>query len=126
MWLSYWCVFGVFQTVEMYIGFFLSYIPFYNLIRFTFFLFLMMPQTQGAKIIYSSVLKPLLVKYKPQIEEFIARVSEKASEASKEGMAFASDKAKEFGTAENALKANAMMTDLQTKMDDKDAKKEEQ
>ena len=109
----------------MYIGFFLSYIPFYNLIRFTFFLFLMMPQTQGAKIIYSSVLKPLLVKYKPQIEEFIARVSEKASEASKEGMAFASDKAKEFGTAENALKANAMMTDLQTKMDDKDAKKEE-
>ena len=84
-----------------------------------------MPQTQGAKVIYTSVLKPLLVKYKPQIEEFIAKVSEKASEVSKEGMALASEKAKELGTAENALKANAMMNNLQDKMGGDDAKKEE-
>ena len=74
MWLSFWCVFGVFQTVEMYIGYFLSFIPFCNLLRFVLLLYLMMPQTQSAKVIYTSVLKMILVKYKPQIEEFIARV----------------------------------------------------
>ena len=44
---------------------------------------------------------------------------------SKEGMALASEKAKELGTAENALKANAMMNNLQDKMGGDDAKKEE-
>ena len=59
-WLSYWCVFGLFQTVELFIGFILNFIPYYALIRLGFFLFLMMPQTHGAITIYEKFLSPFL------------------------------------------------------------------
>ena len=47
-WLSFWCVYGIFQTVEMFIGFILAFIPYYNLIRLVFFITLMHPTIDGA------------------------------------------------------------------------------
>ena len=42
-WLCFWCIFGIFQTIEMFFGFFLSYVPYYMFIRLGFFIFLMAP-----------------------------------------------------------------------------------
>ena len=47
-WLSFWTVFGIFQTVEMFVGFILAYIPYYSIIRLIFFVYLQAPQTNGA------------------------------------------------------------------------------
>ena len=51
-WLSFWCVFGIFQTLEMFFGFVFSFIPYYGLVRLIFFLYLMLPQTNGAYTLY--------------------------------------------------------------------------
>ena len=126
MWLSFWTVYGLFSTTELFIGFILSFIPFYSIIRLVFFMFLMMPQTQGAKIVYTSVFKPLLIKYKPEIQAFIEKVSEKASEIQKDGMAVAAQKAKELSSAENAAKAATMMNTMQNNLDEMEKNKEEE
>lgn len=71
MWLCFWTIFGLFQTAELFLGFILYYIPYYSIVRLLFFLYLMLPQTQGAKTLYLSVFRALLTNYKPQIEAFI-------------------------------------------------------
>lgn len=80
MWLCFWTVFGIFQTAELFIGFILNFIPYYSIFRIVFFLYLMMPQTQGAKTLYTTVFRPTLKKYQPEIKAFIDKVTEKASE----------------------------------------------
>ena len=63
IWLTYWCVFGVSTLVDDFAFIILAFIPFYSYIRLGFFVWLMAPQTQGATIIYKSVLRPLLKKH---------------------------------------------------------------
>merc|ERR1712178_609351 len=55
MWLCFWTIFGLFQTAELFLGFILYWIPYYSIVRLLFFLYLMLPQTQGAKTLYLSV-----------------------------------------------------------------------
>ena len=59
-WLSFWCVFGIFQTLEMFIGFILCYIPYYYWVRLAFFVYMMAPQTNGAAMCYQKVFQPFL------------------------------------------------------------------
>lgn len=54
-WLSFWTVFGIFQTIEMFFGFILSFIPYYWFVRLVFFCFLMSPSINGAQILYEKV-----------------------------------------------------------------------
>jgi receptor expression-enhancing protein 5/6 len=63
VWLTYWCVFGLFTLLDEFAFILLSLIPFYFYIKLGFFLWMMAPQTQGATIIYKSVLRPLLLKH---------------------------------------------------------------
>ena len=60
VWLTYWVVFGIFTLLDEWLGFLLAYIPFYFYIRLGFFLYLMLPQTKGAKTVYEKGLRPLL------------------------------------------------------------------
>ena len=68
VWLTYWCVFGLFQLLDEFAFILLSLIPFYFYIKLGFFLWMMAPQTQGATIIYKSILRPLLLKHKEKID----------------------------------------------------------
>jgi receptor expression-enhancing protein 5/6 len=108
MWLCFWTVFGIFQTAELFLGFIFYFIPYYSIVRILFFLYLMLPQTQGAKTLYTTVFRPTLKKYSPEIKSFIEKVTEKASEAQKDAMAAGSKMASEMGSAENMAKAAAM------------------
>ena len=67
LWLSFWTVFGIFQTVELFFGFILSFIPYYYWLRLAFFIFLMAPQTQGAATVYEKIFKPFLEQHKDEI-----------------------------------------------------------
>lgn len=104
MWLCFWTVFGIFQTVELFIGFILRWIPYYSIVRLLFFMYLMMPQTQGAKTLYLQVFKPVLMTYKDDIQQLIDNVSSKGGDVLAQGM----DAAKEQMTAENILKAQQL------------------
>lgn len=94
-WLSFWTVFGIFQTVELFFGFILAFIPYYYWIRLAFFVYLMAPQTQGAATLYRSFFKPLLEQHKDEIENFIGNVVSKAGDLSKEAQAAAKDAVKD-------------------------------
>lgn len=124
MWLCFWTVFGLFQTAELFFGFVFYFIPYYSIIRILFFLYLMMPQTQGAKTLYTTVFRPTLKKYQPEIRAFIEKVSEKAGDLQKEGMAAGAKYAKEMGSAENMAKAAAMASDVQKGLDGMEKKTE--
>lgn len=68
VWLTYWCVFGIFTLLDEFAFILLSLIPFYFYIKLGFFLWMMAPQTQGATIIYKSILRPLLIKHRDRID----------------------------------------------------------
>ena len=122
MWLCFWTVFGLFQTAELFFGFILYFIPYYSIFRILFFLYLMLPQTQGAKTLYTTVFRPTLKKYQPEIKAFIEKVTDKASELQKEGMAAGSKMAQDLGSAENMAKAAAVASSAQKAMDGMDKK----
>ena len=80
-WLSFWTVFGLFQTVEMFIGFILAYIPYYSIVRIVFFVYLQAPQTNGAMVLYKSVFQPFLKQHEKDIQRLVEQVQAKADEA---------------------------------------------
>lgn len=71
-WLMYWIVFSICLLVESWVYFIVSWIPFYGYIRLLFFLYLILPQTQGARLIYEQKVHPWLEENENQIDEFIA------------------------------------------------------
>lgn len=45
VWLTYWCVFGVFTLLDEFLGFILQMIPFYYWVKLGFFIWMMHPTT---------------------------------------------------------------------------------
>lgn len=62
-WLTYWVVFGFISILETCCTFLLGYIPMYHVIKVLFFVWLWHPKTLGAGVVYSQVLRPLLLPY---------------------------------------------------------------
>jgi len=60
-WLTYWLVFGLFKVVEGTADILISSIPFYFFIKLAFLVYLFLPSTQGAKVVYENVIKVYLV-----------------------------------------------------------------
>ncbi|KAJ6439752.1 pathogenicity protein [Purpureocillium lavendulum] len=71
-WLMYWVVFSCCLLVESWFNFILFWIPFYGYLRLLFFLYLILPQTQGARVIYEEKIHPFLEENENSIDEFIA------------------------------------------------------
>lgn len=76
-WLMYWVVFSCCLLVESWLSFILTWIPFYGYFRLLFLLYLILPQTQGARIIYEEHVHPFLEDNEAQIDEFIANAHER-------------------------------------------------
>ncbi|EAQ84831.1 hypothetical protein CHGG_08845 [Chaetomium globosum CBS 148.51] len=76
-WLMYWVVLACGLLVESWIDWFLVWIPFYAYIRLLFLLYLVLPQTQGARFIYEEYIHPRLEENETAIEEFIASAHER-------------------------------------------------
>jgi len=74
-WLTYWVVYSLFTVLDTFIGFTLSFIPFYYFIKLAFFVYLFHPQTLGASVIYDKVIQPVLKKYEGDIDSGINRVA---------------------------------------------------
>ena len=104
-WLCFWTVFGIFQTVELFFGFILSFIPYYYWLRLAFFIFLMAPQTNGAATMYEKVFKPLLEQHKDEIQKLITKAQSGASVIGEEAMKAGKEAARDLSSAENMLKA---------------------
>ncbi|EFZ02774.1 TB2/DP1 domain protein [Metarhizium robertsii] len=80
-WLMYWVVFSICLLVESWLSFILFWIPFYGYLRLLFFLYLILPQTQGARVLYEEHVHPFLADNETSIDEFIASAHERLKAA---------------------------------------------
>ncbi|KAF4122780.1 TB2/DP1, HVA22 family [Geosmithia morbida] len=71
-WLMYWVVFSCCMLAESWVSFILFWIPFYGYIRLLFLLYLILPQTQGARVIYQERIHPFLQENEAVIDDLIA------------------------------------------------------
>ncbi|EGD87843.1 protein yop1 [Trichophyton rubrum D6] len=61
-WLTYWVVFALFSVIESAIS--ASYwFPFYYLFKFFLVLWMALPQTSGAQIVFHSFIQPVFARY---------------------------------------------------------------
>lgn len=77
-WLMYWVVLACVLCVESWVGWAISWFPFYQDVRACFMLWLVLPQTQGATKLYFEYVHPTLTKHESEIEEFISRAHDQA------------------------------------------------
>ena len=67
----YWVVLSVVVLFESWTDWILAWVPFYYYFRLGFLLYLVLPQTQGARVIYQTHLHPFLTEHEAHIDEFI-------------------------------------------------------
>ncbi|KAL1888999.1 hypothetical protein Sste5346_009179 [Sporothrix stenoceras] len=70
-WLMYWVVLACVVLVESWTDWILVWIPFYHYFRLFFLLYLVLPQTQGARVLYQQYIHPWITQHEAQIDEFI-------------------------------------------------------
>ncbi|KAK3347178.1 HVA22 family TB2/DP1 protein [Lasiosphaeria hispida] len=76
-WLMYWVVLACALLVESWTEWILVWIPFYAYLRLLFLLYLVLPQTQGARLLYQTYIHPWLEDNESSIEDFIASAHER-------------------------------------------------
>jgi hypothetical protein len=76
-WLIYFTILALTLLAESWTLFIIGWIPFYSWFRLTFLLYLVLPQTQGAKILYLDYLEPYIVHHEQQIDQFIGETHDK-------------------------------------------------
>lgn len=81
----YWSVLSCALLVESWTEFILVWVPFYSYMRLFFLLYLVLPQTQGARVLYQTYLHPYLEENESAIEDFIASAHDRLKAA---GMAY--------------------------------------
>ncbi|KAG0649826.1 Receptor expression-enhancing 2 [Hyphodiscus hymeniophilus] len=80
-WLMYWVVLACALLFESWVGFILYWIPFYAWFRLFFLLYLILPQTQGARVLYQQHVDPFLHDNELAIDDFISSAHDRAKAA---------------------------------------------
>ncbi len=78
-WLTYWMIFGLMNVAETFLPFVFYFVPYWFYLKPLFFLWLI--KFNGAQILFESVLRELLRKYKPVLLELIKKATDKANKA---------------------------------------------
>ncbi|XP_077146546.1 receptor expression-enhancing protein 5 [Ranitomeya variabilis] len=80
-WLTYWVVYGVFSIIEFFSDIFLSWFPFYYIIKCAFLLWCMAPSpSNGAELLYKKIIRPFFLKHEGQMDRLVKDIKDKASE----------------------------------------------
>ena len=66
-WLTYWVVFGLFNLLDQFAGFILTFIPFYFFLKLCFLVWLFHPATLGALTVYNAYILPNMKQYEKHI-----------------------------------------------------------
>ena len=80
-WLTYWVVFGLFNIVDQFAGFILTFIPFYFFLKLIFLVWLFHPISQGATTVYNMYILPNMKQYEKHIEALEKSVGDAAAQA---------------------------------------------
>lgn len=84
-WLTYWVVYGIFSIIEFFSDLFLSWFPFYYMIKCAFLLWCMSPtHSNGSMLLYRRIIRPFFLKHEKKIESVLDDLKDKAADISKE------------------------------------------
>ena len=86
VWLTYWMVFGLFNVAETFFGFVFYFIPYWDWLRLGLFIWLLLPNFNGAKVLYDGVIRNLLTQNKDLIARWISMTSNVAAAAQQDAM----------------------------------------
>lgn len=67
-WLTYWCVLAILSTAEYFLSYFLNWFQFYYTLKVLLVLWLQLPQTKGAMVIYWKLIYPQVKKHEDKID----------------------------------------------------------
>ncbi|KAL8243677.1 hypothetical protein R6Q59_009935 [Mikania micrantha] len=76
-WLIYFIMLSLTLFFESWTVFILGWFPFYSWFRLFFLLYLVLPQTQGAKILYLQYVEPYIVSHEKNIDHFIGEAHDR-------------------------------------------------
>ena len=110
--LCFWILFSLLLALNYFVGFILTEIPFFNIIRLIFLIYLLYDKCKFSEFIFDIFVGPLFSKYEIKIDEHIQKLSDKISSAQELGK----DAIKGIATSEIVSKI--------TKMADEKDKKE--
>uniref|UniRef100_A0A8B9U8Y0 Receptor expression-enhancing protein n=1 Tax=Anas zonorhyncha TaxID=75864 RepID=A0A8B9U8Y0_9AVES len=80
-WLTYWVVYGVFSIAEFFSDIFLSWFPFYYMLKCGFLLWCMAPSpSNGAEFLYHRIIRPFFLKHEAQLDNVVKDLKDKAAE----------------------------------------------
>ncbi|XP_012875768.1 PREDICTED: receptor expression-enhancing protein 5 [Dipodomys ordii] len=80
-WLTYWVVYGVFSIAEFFSDLFLSWFPFYYMLKCGFLLWCMAPSpSNGAELLYRRIIRPFFLKHQSQVDSVVQDLKDKAKE----------------------------------------------
>ena len=77
----YWVVLSCFSLFDYWTYFLLSWVPLYAWFRLTLLSYLVLPQTQGAKILYQTYIHPFLAHHENDIDRMITTAHARAVSA---------------------------------------------
>ncbi|XP_057962732.1 HVA22-like protein k [Malania oleifera] len=70
-WLLYWAAYGSFSIVEVFADKLLSWFPMYYHLKFAFLVWLQLPSVDGARLLYTSYLRPFFLRHQARIDQVI-------------------------------------------------------
>lgn len=79
-WLTYWVIFSLIHVFDRVLSYIFTSIPFHNLVKFIFIVFLYHPRVQGARLIYHKAIQPILRKYEKHIDHHLDNLGKAAKD----------------------------------------------
>ncbi|XP_062985594.1 receptor expression-enhancing protein 5 [Elgaria multicarinata webbii] len=80
-WLIYWVVYGVFSIAEFFSDIFLSWFPFYYMLKCGFLIWGMAPSpANGADMLYKRFIRPFFLKHESELDKIAKDLKDKAAE----------------------------------------------
>ncbi|XP_048220567.1 receptor expression-enhancing protein 5-like [Perognathus longimembris pacificus] len=80
-WLTYWVVYGVFSIAKFFSDLFLSWFPFYYMLKCGFLLWGMAPSpSNGSELFYWRIIRPFFLKHQSQVDGVVQDLKDKAKE----------------------------------------------
>jgi len=91
-WLTYWVTYAFFSLLEFFSDIFLFWIPFYNLSKCIFLLWLMYPSsTNGSLLLYYKFIQPFIVRHESTIDKAFGKAKSAVGNVVSEASGLAAD-----------------------------------
>lgn len=84
-WLTYWVVYSFFTVFNDVLFYLFGFIPFYYIFKTAFYVWMFHPRLRGAQLLYTKVIKPLLLKYENKLDRLTNKAEEGASLLAEQG-----------------------------------------